>query len=238
MSDSFPAQLCAHRGWTETAQENSFEAIREAVDRGCPAVEFDVQCTADDVWVVNHDPDLERLHEAEGKIAELTWSELSARVSLPRLDEVLALFRPGVLPLVEIKEPAARGVDSLVRSLRDARRRAPLAAIARGEAMPRALSAAIPDLDLYLFHLDWEQALATTIEGITGYDLPHDDIAGARIPRRVAEVHSQRRRLAVFTINDPSRAAAWLDARADWVITDVPWILRDLAEPNPRDDSP
>jgi glycerophosphoryl diester phosphodiesterase len=69
--------LIAHRGNAAEFPENTLEALQSAVDLGLKHVEFDVQLTADQVPVVLHDSDLQRVAGRPECVHDLTSSALS-----------------------------------------------------------------------------------------------------------------------------------------------------------------
>ena len=102
----------AHRGLHAASQgciENSASAFAAAVFAGY-GIELDVQRSADDVAVVFHDDDLDRLTDATGAFRDWTAAELGrtrlrgSTDTIPTLKEVLALVAGRVPLLVEIKE--------------------------------------------------------------------------------------------------------------------------------------
>jgi glycerophosphoryl diester phosphodiesterase len=101
MTDTFNANLVAHRGLTEVAVENSRRAIDAAwkAGNGVSGVEFDVQLTADKVPILFHDAELDRVTDGSGYIADYTYAALPClKVSgepIPRLEDVLSDFTPG-----------------------------------------------------------------------------------------------------------------------------------------------
>lgn len=114
--------IVGHRGARNLWPENSLSGFRRLVATGADAVEFDVHETRDGTQVVIHDPLLDRTTEATGAIRDLTAAQvLAARLRegqgeqggepgecVPRLDDVLALFRRTGMELhVEIKTDAA-----------------------------------------------------------------------------------------------------------------------------------
>jgi glycerophosphoryl diester phosphodiesterase len=87
----------AHRGGAEEWPENTFEAFAGSYDIGLRYIETDVHLTSDGVIVAFHDPDLRRLGNIQGKIADTTWQQLSSiRVNgqgrIPSLEELLREF--------------------------------------------------------------------------------------------------------------------------------------------------
>jgi glycerophosphoryl diester phosphodiesterase len=68
----------AHRGASAYAQEGSRASVEKAAQLGADMVEVDVRVTADDVPVIAHDPDLQRVFGVAGTIDALTLAELNA----------------------------------------------------------------------------------------------------------------------------------------------------------------
>lgn len=69
--------VVGHRGVPRLHQENSLAGFRRAAELGIPAVELDVQLTADRRPVVVHDPHLGRLTGRDALVRDLTWDQLS-----------------------------------------------------------------------------------------------------------------------------------------------------------------
>ena len=69
-------RLCAHRGFSTVAPENSMPAFGAAVALGAQEIEFDIWSSKDGVLVSCHDDTLERVSNGEGKIYERTYEEL------------------------------------------------------------------------------------------------------------------------------------------------------------------
>ncbi|RZU52345.1 glycerophosphoryl diester phosphodiesterase [Krasilnikovia cinnamomea] len=67
----------AHRGGTERYAENTRNAFRRARNSGNSFWETDVRFTADSVPVIMHDPDVDRTTNGTGKVADLTYAEIS-----------------------------------------------------------------------------------------------------------------------------------------------------------------
>lgn len=71
-------RVCAHRGFSTVAPENSLPAYGAAVGLGADEIEFDIWASKDGELVSSHDPTLERVSNGSGHIWEHTYDELKA----------------------------------------------------------------------------------------------------------------------------------------------------------------
>lgn len=67
----------AHRGGLDVAPENTMAAFADAVSLGYRYLETDAYVTCDGYVLAFHDDVLDRVSDKSGKIAEMTWSEVS-----------------------------------------------------------------------------------------------------------------------------------------------------------------
>ncbi|MDP1602478.1 MAG: glycerophosphodiester phosphodiesterase family protein [Legionella sp.] len=102
-------QLIAHRGAhskKHNAIENTHAAFEHAHKLGCWGIELDVQVTADDVLVVNHDPDLKRLWNHDVAINTISFKQLREYAPLvPTLAEVVERYSQRMHLFIELKAP-------------------------------------------------------------------------------------------------------------------------------------
>lgn len=76
--------VCGH----PAIKENTLEAFDVAISLG-GGIELDIRLTRDNVTVVSHDPDLQRIHGVDGEIALLSLAELRRLApQVPTLSEV------------------------------------------------------------------------------------------------------------------------------------------------------
>jgi glycerophosphoryl diester phosphodiesterase len=68
--------FCAHRGAMSTHPENTLPAFAEALRLGARMIEFDVQLSRDGALVLMHDDTIDRTTDRQGRVADLTLSEL------------------------------------------------------------------------------------------------------------------------------------------------------------------
>lgn len=111
----FKKKYFAHRGLYDNesdAPENSMAAFRKAVENGY-GMELDVHVTKDDIPVVFHDFELERMCGADGEIEDYTYEELQrftlgkSKERIPKLEDLLLMVQGCVPLIVEIKSETA-----------------------------------------------------------------------------------------------------------------------------------
>lgn len=108
-------RICAHRGFSTVAPENSMPAFGAAVAMGAQEIEFDLWPTADGHIVSCHDDTLDRVSNGTGKIYEKTLAELKkldfgckfgakfAGLQIPTFDEILKKLGGQTIMNVHIK---------------------------------------------------------------------------------------------------------------------------------------
>lgn len=69
--------VIAHRGCWGAAPENSLAALAACEELGADGLEIDVRHTKDGVAVLLHDETVDRTTNGAGKVADLTWAEVS-----------------------------------------------------------------------------------------------------------------------------------------------------------------
>jgi len=87
----------AHRGDSTTAPENTFEAIKAAVEWGCEGVEIDVRLTKDNKVVLMHDEYIDRMvfngkgKKLNTKLRDMNWCEVK-ELKIPYENHLLPGF--------------------------------------------------------------------------------------------------------------------------------------------------
>ncbi len=108
-------RIWAHRGASGDAPENTLAAFQMAMDVEADGIELDVHFTRDREVVVTHDDDVKRVTGYQGLVGDLTLAQLKKLdfsygmaafkgETIPTLEEVLALIKPGRLHInIELK---------------------------------------------------------------------------------------------------------------------------------------
>ncbi|MFI5905336.1 glycerophosphodiester phosphodiesterase family protein [Streptomyces cyaneofuscatus] len=227
----------AHRGGAADGVENTAAAFRRAATAGYRYFETDVHTTADGRLVAFHDPTLDRVTDATGRISALPWSEVRrARVGgtepLPLFEELLEEF-PEARWNVDVKaEPALEPLLELIR---------------RTDAWDRVCVGSFSEARVARAHRLAGPRLATSygVRGVLGlrlrsYGIPAPLRTGAvcaQVPERqsgipvvdarfVRTAHALGLQVHVWTVNEPERMAALLDLGVDGIMTDHIETLR------------
>lgn len=229
-------RIFAHRGGGSLAPENTLGAIRLGQALGYSAHEIDVKLTRDGVLVLLHDPTLERTTSGRGRAADLTWDQLKdldagswhsekfAGERLPSFEEAARLLRSkDTMVNVEIKPTpgfdAETGEKTAVaaRELWRGAAVAPLLSSFSFEALLAARQAA-PELPRawiisQFTEADWERL--KRLEAVALHT-NHARFDLGDVPR----LHGAGYRVNLYTVDDPDRAQALLDAGVDSLFTD------------------
>lgn len=235
-----PYQLIAHRGASGNYPENTLLAVRAAYDLGCPAVEVDLQLTADEQVVVLHDPTTGRTCDADLVVRDTTWSDLrKLKISapgqplqrIPHLSDVLAVAN-GRTVFLELKcglEAVPAVVEQIERV--DYLTRDGISLISFAEPVLVELKQQLPDVPALLVayghpgaHNPAEPSVDELIErvvelGLDGLDL-HREAPLAK--RHVEHLHALALSCFVWTVDDPAEAASWQRKGVDGVATNYP----------------
>ncbi len=124
-------KICAHRGASAYAPENTMPAFELAARQKADSIEIDVHLTKDDIIVVSHDGSIDRCSDGHGDICGMTYSELKRYnfaalypkygfVGIPTVADVYAMAaRTGLRVNVEIKGGIGRIEPLLAAVARD-----------------------------------------------------------------------------------------------------------------------
>ena len=199
-----------HRGAraVRSIPENTLESFDRALADGCDGFEFDVRLTADCVPVVCHDPRFHRIEIARAAAARLP--------QVPRLEDILSRYRQRAFLNIELKvggleritldllrkHPPERGfvvssfLPEVLVGLRENGQQVPLGLICQTRAQLRR----------------WNEI---PVE----YVIPHYRLATAAL---VHELKNARKKVMVWTVNDPKAMVRLKDFGVDGIISDDP----------------
>ena len=227
--------VIAHRGNRVRAPENTIVSLREAVDLGVDAIEFDVRASRDGVPVVIHDATLDRTTNGRGAVAAFTARELAdfdaaarrveSPARIPTLEEVLDTFRETPL-VVEVKELAvAEATERLIRRFGAAER------VLIGSAVTAVMEwfyrSGLPSCASMR---DATRFIPRAIAGLPPLRPTFHVLSVTRrfrgFPIPVARMASVASRIGiatqVWTVNDPARARTLWAGGVSGIVTDDP----------------
>jgi glycerophosphoryl diester phosphodiesterase len=233
----------AHRGGAIEHLENTMPAFEACVAMGYRYLETDVRATADGVLVAFHDPGLERVTDATGRIDQLPWSVVSqarigGREPVLLLEDLLGAW-PDVRFNLDIK--AAGVIAPLVRAVR------------RLKAADRICLGSFSDARIAAARRAFGPSVCTSLgpRGVAALRLSSYSprAAGlvrmqagcAQVPlqlggralvdeRFLTAAHDRGLQVHVWTVDTVAESTALLDLGVDGLMTDRPAMLRELLE--------
>jgi glycerophosphoryl diester phosphodiesterase len=231
----------AHRGWHTgdlAGLENTLPAFRRAVAEGYRYLETDVHVTADGVLVAVHDAVLDRVTDARGPVAALSYREvrralIGGREPIPTLAEVLEACPAA---FVNIDPKTDRAVGPL------------LDVLGQAHAWDRVCIGSFSDRRLAAIRRDGPPGLATSLGPLAagrlvlgtggGHGAP---AVAAQLPvrwrgvpvitpRLVRRAHARGLEVHAWTVDQPAEMTRLLDAGVDGIMTDRPDVLRTVLD--------
>ncbi|PWL20332.1 MAG: glycerophosphodiester phosphodiesterase [Candidatus Aquiluna sp. XM-24bin5] len=230
-------RLFAHRGLAQHAglDENTIPAFLAALEHGATHLESDTQATADDVAVLFHDEDLNRVAGIDAKIRELSLSEIkSLRLQnggeIPTLTEALEALpsarfnldiktKPAITPTISAIEALEAHDRVLVSSFSNPIRKSALRDLSKPIATSGSLSTVVAAWlsHRFLFGLGF----AAIVRHVHAFQVPvsRGPIKFAtkgfigRAQRHQTEMH-------FWTINDPAEMRRLIALGADGIVSD------------------
>ena len=229
---ALPKRLCAHRGFSTVAPENSLPAFGSAVALGANEIEFDLWWTKDGEIVSIHDATLDRVSNGTGKVFDHTYEELLkldfgaktgkhfAGLKILRFEEILAKLSCHTIMNIHMKDVGKEWDEAHVKKVL----RLIDAYDARGHVY--FMSSCGPLQDQLA-------RLAPDIPRCMGY-APGKDIVDEAIKHKcqmvqlfkpyfdqstVDRAHAAGMRVNVFWSDDPVEAKKFLDMGIDTILT-------------------
>ena len=122
-------RVCAHRGFSTVAPENSLPSLGSAVGLGAEEIEFDIWSTKDGVLVSCHDDTLDRVSDGTGKIYDHTYEELLRLdfgvkhgerfrgLKIPTFEEILRRFGARTIMNIHVKIWDVNAPDPMIEQI-------------------------------------------------------------------------------------------------------------------------
>lgn len=239
----FPAQstvqIVAHRTGGTLAPENSVAGIYKAAEKGAAGSETDVQRTADGRYVINHDDSFKRLYGNPHKVSELTFSEarhLRNSQGMPpaTLDELLdAAQKTGTTLYIELKGSTAdtKMADDVMTIVRAHQMVKHVVLISLKYEPLAHIEQVAPEFETgYLYFASFGDPSAFQVD-----DLIIEE--GLATSGYVAQIHADKKRAIVWTVNTEDGLERFLASDVDAIITDevteAEQIKRDMPNRSP-----
>ena len=234
-------KVIGHRGACGYAPENTLESIRAAAELGVEWVELDVKLTKDDVPIIFHDEELERLTNGSGLVKDFTLKELKELdagysfgdsffgVTIPTLEEAVDVLLEHDLGLnLEIKPCSGRERETaevaldVLSQIWDSHDK-----ILISSFKATSLEAALEIAE------DWSRGLLLGVEYEDDWSALADalhvstlNINGNTVTReQVEDLMEYNVPILAYTINDPMRAQELQRWGVDTFFSDVPDLI-------------
>jgi glycerophosphoryl diester phosphodiesterase len=216
-------ELIAHRGASRERRENTLPAFTRALELGADGIELDVHASSDGVVIVHHDA-MPRAESPSPALRGRAFTELTAREisgfrfadgsRIPTLAQVIDLVGDRATLYVELK---GRGIErSVLDTLRDSKTRHAVHSFDHASVKHVGSLSGTTRTGILLasYLVEPERALETA--GARDYWQSNDLVDEALVSR----VHAAGGRVIVWTVNQPSDAAALAAMGVDGVCTD------------------
>src|SRR5271157_1482269 len=238
--------LFAHRGVSALAPENTLASFNRALADGAEAIELDVKLTADGKVVVLHDQTVNRTTNGQGDVGKLSLAEVQrldagsrfspefAGERIPTLDEVFTSIGKKLFINIEITNYATP-TDALPIHVSELVRRYQLEDWVMFSSFNALnlirLRGLLPQIPVgILAEKGSHGSLARSFVGrMVAPVMVHpyySDVDGAFILRQ----HAIKRRVHVWTVNDPVEMRHLFRLQVDGIFTDDPNLASKILE--------
>jgi len=252
--------VIGHRGCAGTAPENTLLAFERGLAAGSGILESDVHLTRDGVPVLLHDPNVDRVSDGSGPVANLRLEEVKKLdagfrfssddgnshpfrgqgLRIPTLEESLKVF-PGVRFNLEIKAAGEAAVAAIIEVISRLERAALTLLTAESGDITRCLRHHLAERNLPVALGASTEDVLTVVRSALDGSPPETPAMALQIPLEFANrplvteallshAHAHGIQVHVWTINDEETMAALLDLGVDGIVTDYPERLADLIE--------
>ncbi len=234
--------IIAHRGASAYAPENTLAAFDLAVRQGADAIELDAKLTKDGHVVVFHDQTLERTTGVYGRVSEKNLAELRRLdagshfdiaykgETIPTLDEVFEALGKKIFINIELTNYASLNDDLPLKVVEAVRRHHLTQWVMFSSFNPIALIRAhrlLPEVPIGLLSRPGKDG--AWARSWLGYVIPYQALhpyLGDVSPRLVERMHRRRRKVQVYTVNQPEDMRRLIQMGVDGIFTDDPLLAR------------
>lgn len=240
-------RICAHRGFSVIAPENTLPAFGAAIALGADEIEFDLWQSRDGVPVVMHDPTLERVSDGSGNIMEKTLAELKkldfgrrfnpafAGLRIASFEEVLRQFPRQAVFNIHIKSSGTDRIDTgflkrIAGLIRDYDCMDHVYFCARADVMEAALDV-VPEIPRCMA-AGPDPSKMDVVEKAVRYQCAKLQFMKPYLNRAmIDQAHEHGIRCNVFWSDDPEEAAGFLRDGVDTVLSNNYWQVAQIVHP-------
>lgn len=232
---SYP-RICAHRGFSAIAPENSMPAFGAAVAMNAEEIEFDLWPTSDGEIVSCHDCGLERVSTGTGLVTEHTLSELEqydfginfgekfTGLSIVKFEDILKKFSGHVIMNIHVKplsyeeEYPENVMKKIVDLIRKYQAEKYVYFMLETDMQICQFKKYVPEIPVCVGHLSdrpWE-----IVDRAIKYGCQKVQLFKPYLNREmIAKAHEHGIRCNVFWADDPKECKEFLDMGADTILT-------------------
>ena len=229
---ALPKRLCAHRGFSTVAPENSLPAFGSAVALGANEIEFDLWWTKDGEIVSIHDATLDRVSNGTGKVFDHTYEELLkldfgsktgkhfAGLKILRFEEILAKLSCHTIMNIHMKDVGKEWdeahVKKVLRLIDAYDARAHVYFMSSCGPLQDQLARLAPDIPRCMGYAPGKDIVDEAIKHkcqMVQLFKPYFDKSS------VDRAHAAGMRVNVFWSDDPAEAKKFLDMGIDTILT-------------------
>ena len=229
---ALPKRLCAHRGFSTVAPENSLPAFGSAVALGANEIEFDLWWTKDGEIVSIHDATLDRVSNGTGKVFDHTYEELLkldfgaktgkhfAGLKILRFEEILAKLSCHTIMNIHMKDVGKEWdkahVKKVLRLIDAYDARAHVYFMSSCGPLQDQLARLAPDIPRCMGYAPGKDIVDEAIKHkcqMVQLFKPYFDQS------TVDRAHAAGMRVNVFWSDDPAEAKKFLDMGIDTILT-------------------
>ena len=225
-------ETIAHRGYVYKGVENSIEALEGAAEVGANYVELDILLTKDNKFVVMHDYNLKRLAGINKQVKDMNYDEVVGlpikqgdyTSKIPSLEEFVNKAKALNMKLVIELKPHGGEPSNYIDILIEEIKRLKLENykfMSLNSKVMEELETKAPNLETgYVIPLQFGNFDQTNVDFFVIEDFSYRD-------RLVEQARKQKKKVFVWTINDPALITKYLQSSADGIITDEPELVKE-----------